>query len=69
MNDPFTPMTDLEQERADVLAVLCEVNAEWTQRRLMRLDMTKIEERIRELERKSRRLEEKIRKAEKRARS
>lgn len=66
MIDSFTPMTDLERERADVLTLLAEANIEWTRRRVMQLDRTKIEADIATLERKSRRLEEKIRKAEKR---
>lgn len=68
MIDSFTPMTDLELARADVLTLLAEANVEWTRRRVMRLDRTVVEDYIAKLERKSRRLEEKIREAEKRAR-
>lgn len=57
---------DLETRRTHILTLLSEANAEWTRRRAMALDRTRIEVEIATLARKSRRLEEKIRKAEKR---
>jgi hypothetical protein len=60
-------MTDLEQERADVITRLAEANMDWVRRRAMGYDRAALDVEIAALERKSRRLEEKIRKQRARA--